>query len=658
MSIDIEQFHQVFFDESEEHLDTMEQLLMEIDLESPDTESLNSIFRAAHSIKGGSGIFGFDGLGGLTHVMENLLDKARNGQQVLTAEIINQLLSTTDLLKNILNDYRSGQPINQKEIDQAINLLEETIDADSASSEMEENNDGFGFFDSPTTSGQHAEAFGFFDEADSSQETNNSAGFGFFDAEEKAEPAKDTGFGFFDTETVKPAPSEDAGFGFFDEPTATAKAPQQSAPQQPAPQQKVDTNKQQVRPTAATPPATQVKKPNAVENKSIRVDTAKVDLLVNLIGELVITQSMLNVLGNSETPLAKDKLEQGLLELERNTRELQEAVMSMRMLPISFVFNRFPRLVRDLADKLGKKVELKIEGGNTEIDKGLIEKLVDPLTHLVRNSIDHGIEMPDKRTANDKSESGVITLAASQRGGNIVISIIDDGAGLNKSKILDKARQNNIPVSDNISDEEVWQLIFAPGFSTAEEVTDISGRGVGMDVVRRNIESIGGRISIESTPGLGTNFNISVPLTLAIVDGMCVASGDQVFVVPLVAIIESIQPSQEQLRIISNEPLLWVRDKYWPILNLSKRMDIDGAIQSPTEAIIILIESSKKRFGLMVDRLLGQQQVVIKSLEQHYKRVPGAAGATIMGDGHVAIILDVESLADDVSTEATEKKHD
>lgn len=663
MSIDIEQFHQVFFDESEEHLDTMEQLLMEIDLESPDTESLNSIFRAAHSIKGGSGIFGFDGLGGLTHVMENLLDKARNGQQVLTAEIINQLLSTTDLLKNILNDYRSGQPINQKEIDQAINLLEETIDADSASSELEDNNDGFGFFDSPTTSGQHAEAFGFFDEADSAQETNDNAGFGFFNAEEKAEPIKDTGFGFFDTETVKPAPSEpapseDAGFGFFDEPTATAKVPQQSAPQQPAPQQKVDTSKQQARPTAATPPATQVKKPNAVENKSIRVDTAKVDLLVNLIGELVITQSMLNVLGNSETPLAKDKLEQGLLELERNTRELQEAVMSMRMLPISFVFNRFPRLVRDLADKLGKKVELKIEGGNTEIDKGLIEKLVDPLTHLVRNSIDHGIEMPDKRTANDKSESGVITLAASQRGGNIVISIIDDGAGLNKSKILEKARQNNIPVSDNISDEEVWQLIFAPGFSTAEEVTDISGRGVGMDVVRRNIESIGGRISIESTPGLGTNFNISVPLTLAIVDGMCVASGDQVFVVPLVAIIESIQPSQEQLRIISNEPLLWVRDKYWPILNLSKRMDIDGAIQSPTEAIIILIESSKKRFGLMVDRLLGQQQVVIKSLEQHYKRVPGAAGATIMGDGHVAIILDVESLADDVSTEATEKKHD
>ena len=653
MSIDIEQFHQVFFDESEEHLDTMEQLLMEIDLESPDTESLNSIFRAAHSIKGGSGIFGFDGLGGLTHVMENLLDKARNGQQVLTAEIINQLLSTTDLLKNILNDYRSGQPINQKEIDQAINLLEETIDADSASSELEDNNDGFGFFDSPTTSGQHAEAFGFFEQTDSAKETNDSAGFGFFDAEEKAEPAKDTGFGFFDTETVKPAPSEDAGFGFFDEPTATA-----DTPQKPSLQQKVDTNKQQVRPAASAPATTQVKKPNAVENKSIRVDTAKVDLLVNLIGELVITQSMLNVLGNSETPLAKDKLEQGLLELERNTRELQEAVMSMRMLPISFVFNRFPRLVRDLADKLGKKVELKIEGGNTEIDKGLIEKLVDPLTHLVRNSIDHGIEMPDKRTANDKSESGVITLAASQRGGNIVISIIDDGAGLNKSKILEKARQNNIPVSDNISDEEVWQLIFAPGFSTAEEVTDISGRGVGMDVVRRNIESIGGRISIESTPGLGTNFNISVPLTLAIVDGMCVASGDQVFVVPLVAIIESIQPSQEQLRIISNEPLLWVRDKYWPILNLSKRMDIDGAIQSPTEAIIILIESSKKRFGLMVDRLLGQQQVVIKSLEQHYKRVPGAAGATIMGDGHVAIILDVESLADDVSTEATEKKHD
>lgn len=652
MSIDIEQFHQVFFDESEEHLDTMEQLLMEIDLASPDTESLNSIFRAAHSIKGGSGIFGFDGLGGLTHVMENLLDKARNGQQVLTAEIINQLLSTTDLLKNILNDYRSGQPINQKEIDQAINLLEETIDADSPSSDQEDSNEGFGFFDSPTTSVQNTETFGFFDKNDSAKETNDDAGFGFFDTEEKSEPLEEPGFGFFGDNTAKQTSSKEMGFGFFDEPSNTVAVAKQ------AEVQKKTVAQNQPHPTASETAPTQGKKANAVENKSIRVDTAKVDLLVNLIGELVITQSMLNVLGNSETPLAKDKLEQGLLELERNTRELQEAVMSMRMLPISFVFNRFPRLVRDLADKLGKKVELKIEGGNTEIDKGLIEKLVDPLTHLVRNSIDHGIEMPVTRAATDKNETGVITLAASQRGGNIVISIIDDGAGLNKSKILEKARQSNIPVSDNMSDGDVWQLIFAPGFSTAEEVTDISGRGVGMDVVRRNIESIGGRISIESTPGLGTHFSISVPLTLAIVDGMCVASGDQVFVVPLVAIIESIQPSPEQLRIISNEHLLWVRDKYWPILNLSKRMEIDGAIQSPTEAIIILIESSKKRFGLMVDRLLGQQQVVIKSLEQHYKRVPGAAGATIMGDGHVAIILDVESLADDVSTEATEKKHD
>ncbi|MEW9799462.1 chemotaxis protein CheA [Alteromonas sp. CYL-A6] len=609
MTIDTEQFHQVFFDESEEHLETMERLLMEIDPASPDPEALNSIFRAAHSIKGGSGIFGFDGLGGLTHVMENLLDKARKGQQDLSADIINHLLHTTDLLKTILDDYRSGNAIDQPAIDQAIRVLEETID-NGASKETKDEHAAFGFFEQPGQQDDNDDAFGFFDDTDNSKGNDASTAM------------------------------DEAGFGFFDD-----TAPSEPSRTPPAP------------PPAASPsPASQAKKAPLTESKSIRVDTSKVDLLVNLIGELVITQSMLNVVGKSDGPVVQDKLEQGLAELERNTRELQEAVMSMRMLPISFVFNRFPRLVRDLADKLGKQVDLHIEGGSTEIDKGLIEKLVDPLTHLVRNSIDHGIERPDVRTARGKTKSGNITLAAAQRGGNIVISIRDDGAGLNKQKILAKAQQNNLPLPDPGNHQAIWELIFAPGFSTAETVTDVSGRGVGMDVVKRNIESMGGRISIASSEGHGSCFDISVPLTLAIVDGMCVASGEQVFVVPLVAIIESIQPAASQLRTIAKDNLLWVRDRYWPILNLSRRMEIDGAIQNPTDAIIILIESSKKRFGLMVDRLLGQQQVVIKSLEQHYRRVPGAAGATIMGDGHVAIILDVESLAEDVNTEVAERQ--
>lgn len=619
MSIDVEQFHQVFFDESEEHLENMEQLLMAIDPASPDSESLNSIFRAAHSIKGGSGIFGFSGLGGLTHVMENLLDKARHGEQLLTTDIINQLLHTTDLLKSILDDYRSGEPINQDEIDKGILALEKTINEDGASSMIAEGSDEtFGFFDDVEQSEKmDSDAFGFFDEEESNNETS---------ADDKQSSPDDIGFGLFDEE-----PSEK-------ETVAT----------------NTETVKERKPPSAVAP--TVAKKSTSVESKSIRVDTSKVDLLVNLIGELVITQSMLMVQGSSEAPDSQEKLQTGLVELERNTRELQEAVMSMRMLPISFVFNRFPRLVRDLADKLEKQVELNIVGGSTEIDKGLIEKLVDPLTHLVRNSIDHGIELPDIRERQGKTAAGAITLSAAQRGGNIVIEISDDGAGLNKEKILEKASENGLSVPANGTDEDIWNLIFAPGFSTAQSVTDISGRGVGMDVVRRNIESIGGRINITSTQGNGSCFSISVPLTLAIVDGMCVASGDQVFVVPLVAIIESIQPDNQQLRSIGNEKLLWVRDRYWPILNLAKRMDIDNAVQSPTDAIIILIESSKKRFGLMVDKLLGQQQVVIKSLEQHYRRVPGAAGATIMGDGHVAIIVDVESLADDINEEIAEKQ--
>jgi two-component system chemotaxis sensor kinase CheA len=333
--------------------------------------------------------------------------------------------------------------------------------------------------------------------------------------------------------------------------------------------------------------------------------------------------------------------------------------MSMRMLPMSVTFNRFPRVVRDLSSKLGKKVDLQIEGGATEIDKGMIEKLVDPLTHLVRNSIDHGIETVDGRLAAGKSETGMVILRAEQRGGSIEISITDDGAGLNRERILSKATENGLDFDPNMPDSKVWDLIFEAGFSTAAEVTDVSGRGVGMDVVRRNIETIGGRIEIDSSAGKGSVFRIHLPLTLAIVDGMCVSVGDQIFIVPLVNIVESIQPSKDQIKVISNDNLLWIREQYWPLIKLHKTMEIDNAINEPDKAIVVLIESSKKRFALLVDALVGQQQVVIKSLEKHYKRVTGVAGATIMGDGGVAMILDVESLAGLVKPPSTEsKKHD
>ena len=386
------------------------------------------------------------------------------------------------------------------------------------------------------------------------------------------------------------------------------------------------------------------------ESGSIRVDTLKIDSLVNLVGELVITQSMIKIVGKDVHGETEEQLDGAINELSRNIREIQEAVMSMRMLPMSFAFNRFPRVVRDLADKLEKQVDLVIVGGATEIDKGLIEKLVDPLTHLIRNSIDHGIEMPAAREAAGKQKKGTVILGAEQRGGSIIITITDDGAGLNRERILDKAMANGLDVSPDMPDEKVWPLIFEAGFSTAEAVTDVSGRGVGMDVVRRNIESIGGVVEIESNAGEGSVFRIRLPLTLAIVDGMCVSVADQTFVVPLTNIIESMQPTADQLKTLQNDHLLWVRGEYWPLVNLYQMMGIDNALTEPTQAIVVLVETSRKRFGILVDALAGQQQVVIKSLEQHYKRVPGVAGATIMGDGSVAMILDVESIAADVNT--------
>jgi two-component system chemotaxis sensor kinase CheA len=384
----------------------------------------------------------------------------------------------------------------------------------------------------------------------------------------------------------------------------------------------------------------------SVESSSIRVDVAKVDQLINLVGEIVITQSMMSLLGKSLEGALAEKFQTVANELERNTREIQEAVMSIRMLPVSFVFNRFPRVVRDLSNKLGKQIDLIIEGGETELDKGLTEKLVDPLTHLVRNSIDHGIESAERRTELGKNPTGKVVLRAAQQGGNIVISISDDGSGLNRERILDKARENNIPIGENPKDEEVWQLIFAPGFSTAAAVTDVSGRGVGMDVVRRNVQSLGGRIDIESRAGQGSTFTIHLPLTLAIVDGMCVSVGEQTFIVPLVHIVESMQPAAKDVKTLAgDDQLLHVRDEYWPILPLHKIMQLQPQFTDVSRGIAVLIETNKYRFALFVDGLVGQQQVVIKSLEQHYKRVQGIAGATIMGDGSVALIVDVESLA-------------
>ena len=684
MSIDIEQFHGVFFDESDEHLDDMEQLLMSLDVESPDPEELNSIFRAAHSIKGGSGIFGFDALMNLTHVMENLLDKARNNELSVTADIVNVLLETLDVLKDTLNAYRDETPVPEDSIAERIKILNGVINGQSTDAASGDGDDASEVSVNAQNESAQDDSFGFFDDEPNSAIEAADDSFGFFDDEPvnealshgdntKSENNDDDGFGFFDDEisnntvgaqtaTTKAETAEvEQGFGFFeDAPSATnintslEIASSNNAQSASTQLNTATTSNNDKAPTsgvaptttqAKTPPKPPAKKSTARESASIRVDTTKIDAMVNLVGELVITQSMLSMIGQDVEGQVGERLQLAIDELQRNTREIQESVMSMRMLPLTATFNRFPRLVRDLAGKLGKQVELVLQGGSTEIDKSLIEKIVDPLTHLVRNSIDHGIEMPDKRVAAGKPEKGTVILSAEQKGGSIIISIIDDGGGLHRDKILDKARSNGLTVSDDMPDSEVWQLIFQPGFSTAEAITDVSGRGVGMDVVRRNIESIGGRIDIESSAGEGSAFFIHLPLTLAIVDGMCVSVGKQIFVIPLLNIIESFQPTKQQLKTLGNDTVLYIRDQYWPLVPLYDFMEVEGAALSPTEGIVVLLESSKKRFGILVDALVGQQQVVIKSLEEHYRKVAGIAGATIMGDGKVALIIDADSIA-------------
>lgn len=656
MSVDMNQFHTVFFEESQEHLQTMEELLLNISTDDPDAEELNSIFRAAHSIKGGSGIFGFDALTGLTHVMETILDKARNHELDLTTDIVDVLLATTDTLGAILQAYQDESEINWEQIEEGKAALEGILSTEgettgvpeqTPAAETAEDDDSFGFFDDAPgqpdlSADQEEDGFGFFDDAPGHSQPDTVSeeddGFGFFD-DAPGQPEADNseaqtshddsegGFGFFtEPRPAQPIKDEDA-YGFFEqEKPATTPASSSSA--------------KASKPAAKAPAKTAGK----ADAGSIRVETTKIDTVVNLVGEMVITQSILSMIGEEVEGNTGEKLNGAIDELSRNIREIQEAVMSMRMIPVSFVFNRFPRLVRDLARTLDKKIDLIIEGGETEVDKSMIEKLADPLTHLVRNSLDHGIEPLEKRLAAGKPETGTVVLKAEQRGGNILISIQDDGGGLNRDKILEKAIANGLDVDPKMPDEDVWQLIFAPGFSTAEAVTDVSGRGVGMDVVRKNIEAIQGGIDIVSVAGQGSTFTIKLPLTLAIIDGMCVSVGNETYIIPLLNIIESLQPKPEQIKTLANDTMLWSRDQYWPLVSLREQMQIDEPTRPVENSIIVLVEIGKKRYGIIVDQLLGKQQVVIKSLERHYKKVDGISGATIMGDGKVAMIIDVDNL--------------
>ena len=723
------QFHQVFFDETDEHLATMESVLLGIDLAAPDGEDLNAIFRAAHSIKGGAATFGFADLAALTHILENLLDKVRKGSMRLTADMVDACLNAKDVLAAMLCAHRGGEAVANPAISAVETWLEGLVAGGSAVApplaeaaqspaepavcttlyveldcclpatdyqallqsltalgELSVVQEGGGhdqlpwvlIFTSTLAADEVAESLAFSISPEHFRITQDhgqqdEGDFGLFLSSSIAIPTQtaaasiafeDDGFGLF--EPLAPAAGDSApaadmlyeedGFGLFAPVAGPAAAPAAPAmlheeegfglfaPLEPAaPEQAVAA----VPTVAAVAAPRQERAAPAVEN-SIRVNIDKVDLLLNLVGELVITQSMLTQSSQELDAVQYERLLGGISALQRNSRELQEAVMSIRMTPIAFVFNRFPRVVRDLAGKLGKQIELKMVGENTELDKGFIETLADPLTHLVRNSLDHGVEAPEVRVAKGKSAVGRLTLRAFHQGSSIVIEVTDDGAGLNRERILAKARERGMPVSDALSDSEVWGLIFEAGFSTATEVTDVSGRGVGMDVVKRNIQSMGGRIDIDSMPDFGTTISIRLPLTLAIMDGMSVRVGHDIYVIPLSFVLESLQPQAQELKTVAGRgQLVNVRGQYLPIVSLAAFFGNADAVAAsdPTRAILVIVEAGGYQLALLVDELIGQQQFVVKNLETNYRKVEGMSGATIMGDGRVALILDISIIA-------------
>lgn len=662
MNLGMEQFLEVFFEEAEEHLANLEHLLLTLDVAAPDREALNGIFRAAHSIKGSSGMFGFDDLTAVTHVLETLLDKIRSDQIALRSEMIDVFLEARDVLTQLLACHKHQSVDPGIPVEDTVARLRALIDSENTPASGAEES-AYGLFGEETAP-ESETAYGLFDTSTATaaaEASDSSEAFGLFDDQPGAPSA---------TEADKASTTEDA-FGFFDDqPGAPVVVPEMvvetpsygvyaKAPGSPEPvsteataptaeattQDRRSGDRRSTDRRAPSTPAAAPRPAGDSESSSIRVSVEKIDSLINQVGELVITQAMLAQLTAGLDPTQFERIHQALTQLEHNTRELQESVMSIRMLPISFIFNRFPRVVRDTAGKLGKQVELILQGEHTELDKGVIEKLSDPLTHIIRNSVDHGIEMPADRVAAGKPEKGTVRLSAYHQGGRIVVEISDDGRGLARDKIIAKARQQGMPVTDDMPDHEVWQLIFMPGFSTAEQVTDLSGRGVGMDVVRRNISAIGGRIDIESLHGQGTRITIRLPLTLAILDGMIVAARDVHYVIPLTYIVESLQPKEDEVRSMrgSHRTVIRVRGEYLPLLSLHHLLNL-GTPPSPSEAIVLILEAEGQKFALLVDDLIGQQQVVIKSLEQNFRRIDGITGATIMGDGSVALILDVDAL--------------
>ncbi|MBD8161268.1 chemotaxis protein CheA [Erwinia persicina] len=652
--MDISDFYQTFFDEADELLADMEQHLLGLDPQEPDSEQLNAIFRAAHSIKGGAGTFGFTVLQETTHILENILDGARRGEMQLSTDIINLFLETKDIMQEQLDAYKTASEPDAATfayICQALRQL--ALEAKGEAPVSEISAVPAGGTASVASNGLRIKLTALkANEADLMLEELGNLGT-VSDAVKGAdflEATLDSSVGKDDIVAVlcfvidesqihfPQADVVDIATAMADAPAVEAEAEMEVAaePELAAVSDVVQLKRE---------PAKKAANPKVSESTSIRVAVEKVDQLINLVGELVITQSMLAQRSGELDPVNHGELLNSMGQLERNARDLQESVMSIRMMPMEYVFSRFPRLVRDLASKLGKEVELTLMGSSTELDKSLIERIIDPLTHLVRNSLDHGIETPEKRQAAGKHAVGNLTLSAEHQGGNICIEVTDDGAGLNRERILAKALSSGLPVSESMSDEEVGMLIFAPGFSTAEQVTDVSGRGVGMDVVKRNIQEMGGHVEIASRQGKGTTIRILLPLTLAILDGMSVRVANEVFILPLNAVMESLQPLADDLKALAGgERVLEVRGEYLPLVELWNVFEVQGAKTEATQGIVVILQSAGKRYALLVDQLIGQHQVVVKNLESNYRKVPGISAATILGDGSVALIVDVSAL--------------
>jgi two-component system chemotaxis sensor kinase CheA len=591
MTIDLAQFHSMFFEESFEALDAMEAALLGLVVGTPDADRINTIFRVAHSIKGGSAMFAFNEVTSFTHSLETLLDELRSERLSVTSEIADLLFKSVDVMRDLLRGLQNGTPHETQRVADLQSEIERTIKGLPP-----------GSLATPATAPEIPIAA-----------------------------------------PVVPTPPETPVVETSLEAPAVETSP--VAPVVPTPPDEVCVAIQVPASRSAETPPDASHHQGGQDSASIRVSTQKIDELMNIVGELVIVQAMLNEQALLTGP-AGEPFRSGVAQLERNTRELQESVMRVRMLPISFVFGRFQRMARDLALRLGKQIDLKVTGENTEIDKTLLEKIGDPLTHLVRNSIDHGVELPDVRLQAGKPAMGTVHLNAYHRGGNIAVEVTDDGAGLDKDRILAKARSRGlVGPNQTLTDHEIHELIFAPGLSTAEKTTDVSGRGVGMDVVRRNVQELGGKVEIHSERGRGSRFTITLPLTLAIVEGLTARIGSETYIVPLGSIIESLQLSPASAsRLPGREEVFPFRGDYLPVLRLHDLFGVEPRSRLLHEGLIVVAEGEGRRIGLFVDELVGQQQVVIKSLQTNYRRVPGVSGATILGDGSVALILDLPGI--------------